>query len=59
MGKGVALKGDKYVLKGCREMSKSYHNIFNWALKRDGEMLKGDGKAFMCDWLFLEVTGMD
>ena len=69
LGKGEALKDDEYVLKGCREVSKSYHNILNCgnealsgdedALKREREMLEGYGKAFMCDRLFLEVTGMD
>ena len=62
MANGEAVKGNENVIKGGREESKRDANTLNCGdetlkgyedvLKLDGEMLKGDGKAFMCERLF-------
>ena len=62
MASGEAVKGDENVMKGGREQSKRDTDTFNCGdealrgdedvLKLDGVMLKGDGKAFMCERLF-------
>ena len=62
MANREAVKGDENVMKGAREESKRDADTLNCGdeaprddedvLKLDGEMLKGDGKAFMGERLF-------